>query len=151
MAIRHEVHVRIDRPASVVFAALVDVERWPEWLIATGIRHVTLVDGAPLRVGPRLHIDQSAAGRAATIEATVTKLEPGVRFGVTGRDQQGATTDIEARLAPAGDATSLAWRIEIRLPLMLRAFEGLAATQVRRAIELDLEAFRRRLLSVPTD
>jgi uncharacterized protein YndB with AHSA1/START domain len=151
MAIRHEVQVRIDRPASAVFAALADVERWPEWLIASGIRHVTLVDGPPLRVGTRLHIDQSAAGRAATIEATVTKLEPDARFAVDGRDQQGATTDIEARLTADGAATALAWRVEIRLPLMLRAFEGLASPQVRRAIELDLEAFRRRLLSVPTD
>jgi hypothetical protein len=112
---------------------------------------VTVVDGPEVRVGTRLRIDQSAAGRAATIEATVAALEPGARFAVTGRDQQGATTDIEARLTADDGATSLAWRVEIRLPLMLRAFESLAAPQVRRAIDLDLEAFRRRFPTVPPD
>ena len=79
------------------------------------------------------------------------RAEPDSRFAVTGRDQQGATTDIEARLTADDGATSLAWRVEIRLPLMLRAFESLAAPQVRHAIDLDLEAFRRRFPTVPPD
>jgi hypothetical protein len=151
MAIDFETQVRIGRPIDVVFTMLADVERWPEWLIATGIRRVQIVGGGPLAGGSKLVIDQSAAGRAATIDAEVTGMEAPTRFALKGRDPEGITTQIEARLSSDGPVTVLDWRLRIGLPLRFRMFEGLAAPQVRRAAALDLEALKQRLESVATD
>jgi uncharacterized protein YndB with AHSA1/START domain len=151
MAIDFETQVRIGRPIDAVFAMLADVERWPAWLIATGIRRVQIVGGGPPAAGKKLVIEQSAAGRAATIDAEVTALDPPSRFAVKGRDPEGITTEIEARLSADGPITILAWRLRIGLPLRFRMFEGLAAPQVRRAAALDLEALKQRLESVATD
>ena len=48
MAISLDLDVRIGRPADQVFAHLTDVERWPEWLIASGIVRVERLDPGPL-------------------------------------------------------------------------------------------------------
>jgi uncharacterized protein YndB with AHSA1/START domain len=151
MAITFETRVVIGRDVADVFAALTDVRRWPEWLIASGIRRVDVPGGAPLRPGSVLRIDQLAAGRASLIEARIVVLQPPIAFGLTGKDGDGITTEIEARCTPGGPGTALDWRLKISLPLRLRMFEGLAAPQVKRAAALDLEAFRRRLETVAAD
>ena len=66
MAISLELEVRIGRPSAEVFAHLTDVERWPEWLIASGIVRVERLDAGPLVAGSRLRIEQRVAGRAST-------------------------------------------------------------------------------------
>jgi len=84
-----DAEVRIARPVGEVYAALIDVERWPAWLIATGIVKVERLDDGPLRAGSRLRVAQSLAGRAATLDGLVTVLAPDAAFGVQGRDQIG--------------------------------------------------------------
>jgi len=39
-----DIETTIDRPPAEVFAALIDVERYPEWLIASGIVGVERLD-----------------------------------------------------------------------------------------------------------
>jgi len=151
MAIELATQVRISRPAQLVFTELTALDRWPEWLVASGIRSVELLDGRPLGTGSALRIRQEAAGRTATIDATVTLLEPPMRFALTGRDADGITTEIEARIGQDGPIAVVDWRVVVKLPLRLRMFEGLAAPQLRKAVYLDLEAFRRRLESVAHD
>jgi uncharacterized protein YndB with AHSA1/START domain len=153
MAITFATEVDIARPPDAVYEELSAVERWPTWLIASGVRRVELIDAGTLGVGTRLRLDQAAAGRASTIEATIAAFTPPTRFALTGRDGDGVTTEIEASLAPSpdGTATRLGWRVQIRLPFRLRFFESLAAPQVRKAAALDLEAFRRRLETGATD
>lgn len=148
MAISLELEVPIGRPAAEVFAHLTDVERWPEWLIASGIVRVERLDAGPLADGSRLRIDQRVAGRASTLDASVTVLESATTFGVTGRDADGISIDIDAALVAGGPVTRLQWRLRIGLPLRYRMLESIAAPQVRRAAALDLEAFRQRLESV---
>ena len=153
MAIRHAATIRTRRPAAEVFDTLVAVEAWPTWLIASGITSVERLEPADLVPGSRLRIQQNVAGRRATIDATIDTIERPTRFVVSGRDQDGAATRIEAGVGPDADPTmtALAWQLEITLPFRLRIFEGLAAPQVRRAVDLDLEALRRRLESAPAD
>ncbi|HET7168180.1 MAG TPA: SRPBCC family protein [Candidatus Limnocylindrales bacterium] len=164
MAIAETRSIDIARPVDVVFAALVDVEAWPEWLIASGVIGVERVAGADGLVarftqGVPLRIEQRLAGvRSAVIDARVTALEPSTRFAVSGRDSDGIVVDIDATLEDAtaeaaGSASGcrLEWSLRIALPLRLRLFESMAAPQVRRALALDLEAFRIRLESAPTD
>ena len=150
MAIDETVTVRIARSPEEVFEHLTAVERWPEWLIASGIVGVERADaGAALAVGSRMSIRQVLAGvRSSSVDASVTALDPATRFAVSGKDADGVSVELDARLAPEGQGTTLIWRISIGLPFRLRIFEGMARPQVRRAAALDLEAFKRRLESV---
>jgi carbon monoxide dehydrogenase subunit G len=150
MTVAIDAEVRIARPVGEVYAALVDVERWPAWLIATGIVKVERLDGGPLRAGSRLRVAQSLAGRAATLDGVVTVLAPDAAFGVQGRDRDGIEIRIDAvvaadDLAADGPATRLRWSASIKLPLRYRLFESMVTPQARKAAALDLEALRQRL------
>jgi Polyketide cyclase / dehydrase and lipid transport len=152
VTISQTLEVGLSRPPEEVFDELIAVERWPAWLIASGIVRVERVDeaaGSPLSEGSMLRIQQRVAGRSATLDARVTALAPPARFAVAGRASDGITVEIDAELAPAdASGTSLRWSVRIGLPMRYRMFESMAAPQVERAAALDLEAFRRRLESV---
>jgi uncharacterized protein YndB with AHSA1/START domain len=151
MAIAVTIEATVSRPPHEVFAEIADIERWPTWLIASGIIGVERSSDGPLAEGEHLKVEQRAAGRAGIFEAQVTALQPPTRLALHGRDGDGVTIDIDASLAPAGDGdghgTSLRWSIRIGLPLRYRMFESMARPQVERAAALDVEALRRRLES----
>lgn len=149
MTITVDTGTRIGRPPADVFAQLTAVERFPEWLIASGIVRVERLDGGPLAVGSGLRIAQTVAGRSTVLDGAISVLEPGRAFGLRGRDPDGVTIEIDAALtAESALATGLLWTVRIGLPLRFRMFESMVAPQVRRAAALDLEAFKRRLESV---
>ena len=148
MTIAVEIETRIGCPLPDVFAALMDVERYPEWLIASGIVRVERLDPGPLVAGSRLRIAQTVAGRSTTLEGVVTVHAPGAAFGIRGRDQDGVSVEIDAVIAADDLATRLRWSVRIGLPLRYRMFESMVAPQARRAAALDLEAFKRRLEAV---
>ena len=148
MTINAEIETRIGRPPADVFAALTDVERYPEWLIASGIVGVERLDTGPLAAGSRLRIAQTVAGRSTTLDGVVTVFAPGAAFGVRGRDKDGVSVEFDAVLVADDQATRLRWSARIGLPLRYRMFESMVAPQARRAAALDLEAFKRRLESV---
>jgi hypothetical protein len=140
-----EIETRIARPASDVFAALVDLDSYPAWLVASGITRVEPLDATPLRAGSRLRISQTVAGRSTVLDGTVTVVAPGAAFGLRGKDPEGVSIEIDAVLAHDDLATRLRWSLRIGLPLRYRVFESMVAPQARQAAALDLEAFRRRL------
>jgi len=140
-----DVETRVARPVADVFSALVDIERYPEWLIASGIVRVERLDTGPLRAGSKLRIAQTVAGRSSILEGGVTVLEPGAAFGIRGRDKDGITIQIDAVVAADDLATRLRWSARIGLPLRYRMLESMVAPQARKAATLDLEAFKRRL------
>ena len=149
MAIDVTVTTKIGRLPRDVFAALVAVERFPEWLIASGIVGVARADTDSLAVGSKLTIRQVVAGRSAVIDAEVTDLVSPTSLAVRGRDPDGVTVRFEAALTPDGDlATTLRWSVRIDLPLKYRMFESMVAPQAKRAATLDVEALKRRLESV---
>lgn len=152
MAIDVVIETRIGRPVAEVFTHIADIDRWPEWLIASGIVRVARSDTAPLVAGEHLTVEQRAAGRAGTFAATVTTLEAPTRLALTGKDGDGVSIDIAASLSPIDTvATDLRWSIRIGLPFRYRIFESMAAPQVQRAAALDIEALKRRLESVASD
>jgi hypothetical protein len=148
MTISAELETHIARTVPAVFAELVALDRYPDWLIASGIVRVERLDDGPLANGSRLRVEQKVAGRAATLEGVVTVHEPDQRFGFEARDKDGIKVDIEAVLAADGAGTLLRWSVRVGLPLRFRMLEGMVAPQARRAATLDLEAFKRRLESV---
>jgi carbon monoxide dehydrogenase subunit G len=147
MTVAVDAETRIARPLPEVFAALTDVERFPEWLIASGIVRVERLDPGPLRAGSRLRIGQSIAGRATNLDGAVTVLASDAAFGFRGKDRDGIEILIEAVVAPDELATRLRWSARIKLPLRYRLFESMVEPQARKAAALDLEALRRRLES----
>jgi uncharacterized protein YndB with AHSA1/START domain len=149
MAVEVTITTRIGRTPADVFAALTAVERYPEWLIASGIVGVTRADEGPLAVGSRLTIRQVVAGRSSIIDAEVTALASATTLSLNGRDPDGVSVRFEATLAPDGDlATTLRWSVRLGLPLKYRMFESMVAPQAKRAAALDIEALKRRLESV---
>jgi uncharacterized protein YndB with AHSA1/START domain len=143
-----DIETRIGRTPAVVFDALAAVERYPEWLIASGIVKVERLDPGALRVGSRLRISQTVAGRSTVLEGGITALTPGVAFGLRGKDRDGVSIEIDARLAAQETGTHLRWSVRIALPLRYRMFESMVAPQAKRAAALDIEALKRRLESV---
>lgn len=148
MTIAVEIETRIGRPPQAVYEELTAVERFPEWLIASGIVRVERLDDGALAVGSRLRISQSVAGRSTSLDGAVTTLEPGSAFGLRGRDPDGVTIELDAQLSSDdGQTTRLRWSLRMGLPLRYRMFEKMVAPQAKRAATLDLEALRRRLES----
>ncbi len=146
MTVAVEIETAIARPPADVFAELRAIERFPEWLVASGIVGVELLDDGPPAVGSRLRISQTVAGRSTTLDGSITELDPDRAFGLRGRDPDGVTIEIAAALtADEGRGSRLRWSLELGLPLRFRMFESMVAPQVRRAVTLDLEAFRRRV------
>lgn len=147
MTVTVDVETSIARPPAEVFAALIDVERYPSWLIASGIVKVERLDPPPLAAGSHLRISQTVAGRSTVLDGTVTVLAPGAAFGLRGKDKDGVTIEIDAVIAPDELATRLRWSLRIGVPLRYRMFESMVTPQARRAATLDLEALKRRLES----
>jgi uncharacterized protein YndB with AHSA1/START domain len=141
-----QLETQIARAPADVFAELVAVERFPSWLIASGIVRVERIDEGTLVVGSHLRIGQSVGGRSTVLDGTVTILEPDRAFGLQGRDTDGVTIELDAQLsADDGESTRMRWSVRMGLPLRYRMFESMVAPQAKRAASLDLEAFRRRL------
>jgi len=148
VTITAQLETRIGRSPSAVFAELTALERYPQWLIATGVTGVELLDQGPLAPGTRVRIAQAVADRATTLEGQVTALEPDRRLAIQGRDREGIKVGIDASVAADGPSTLLRWTLRVDLPLRYRMFETMVAPQARRAAGLDLEALKRRLESV---
>jgi hypothetical protein len=70
-----EISVDIAAPPEVVWSAMADAERWPEW--TPSVTSIRLLDGGELRVGNRALIRQPKFPPAVW---RVTALEPGRSF-----------------------------------------------------------------------
>lgn len=145
MTIAVELETDIARPPADVFAELVAIERYPDWLIASGIIGIERLDDDPPAPGSRVRISQRVAGRSTVLDGSITRIERDRALGLHGRDPDGVTIEIDATILPGDAGCRLRWSLRIGLPLRFRMFESMVAPQVRRAVTLDLEAFRRRL------
>src|SRR5262245_4635479 len=72
--------VEIPAPPPLVWAVIVDVERWPEW--TASITRVKRLSPGPLQVGSRVRIDQP---KLQTAFLCVTELRPGASFAWVSR------------------------------------------------------------------
>ncbi len=148
MTVAVEIETGVACAPAEVFAALIAIERFPDWLVASGIVGVERLDSGPLAIGSRIRISQRVAGRSTVLDGSITELDPERALGLRGRDPDGVTIDIDAAVSADGSGSRLRWSLQLGLPLRFRMFESMVARQVRRAATLDLEALRRRLESV---
>ena len=71
MTLKAELETRIGRSPAAVFAELIALDRYPQWLIATGVTAGSSSSTlGRSRCGSRLRIDQRVAGRATTLEGS---------------------------------------------------------------------------------
>lgn len=148
MTIATELDVPIGRTPEAVFDELIAVQRYPEWLSASGIVGVTPLDDEPIGPGWRFRVDQRLAGQPRSLAAVVTAFEPGRRFAFRGEDREGVRVEIDTLLLSEPPVTRLRWLLRVGLPLRYRLFESMAAPQVRQAATADLENLKRRLEAV---
>jgi hypothetical protein len=98
---KFSITTEVDAPPEVVFAVLVEIERWPEW--TPTVTRVERLDGAgagaPLALGSRLRIVQPKVPPA---EWTVTALEAGTGFRIVSRSP-GATVEADHWIEPVAE------------------------------------------------
>jgi uncharacterized protein YndB with AHSA1/START domain len=138
----------IGRTPDDVFRHITDIERYPEWQVAAGIRQVERADVEPLGQGSRFHVERVTQGMAGTIDCVVTAFEPGGRFSFEGRDSAGFDVLVDTVLEPDGPATRVDWSMEIANHRINRFLQPIVTGQMRRAAAIDLENFKRRLEAV---
>jgi hypothetical protein len=91
--------ITIERPAAVVWAVLVDIDRWPEW------NPFARASGR-LAVGEMLEVEIRPPGKSPmTFRPTVVKLDPGVELRWLGHLGVAGIFDGEHgfRIEPDGD------------------------------------------------
>jgi uncharacterized protein YndB with AHSA1/START domain len=108
----YEHSVEIDAPTDVVWAALMDVERWPEW--TDSMRRVERLDDGDLQVGSIVRIKQP---RIAVMEWRVTDLQPGQSFSWTA-SRGGVTTIATHEVVPSTTGAVVKFGIDQSGPLV---------------------------------
>jgi uncharacterized protein YndB with AHSA1/START domain len=122
----------IDAPPEVVWARMVELERWPTW--TASITSLTRKDPGDLMVGSRARIKQPGF---PPMTWTVTAVESGRSF-TWEAGAPGATTVASHVLTANGTGTDLALTIEQRGPLG-RLVGVLTAGRTRRFMQLEAD------------
>ena len=144
--IKVDYHVPIRRSPTEVFDYVTDVERIPEWQHVAGMKKVTKHDAGPLQVGSRFTMEREARGNVATIDATVTALEPGRRFDFHTVDNDGFVGDFSTTLAGTADGTDLHWAVQMEPSgLMYRLLQPMIGREIRKSATADFAELRSKL------
>jgi uncharacterized membrane protein len=134
---RYEVRVDIAAGEDVVWAVLVDVERWPEW--TSSIRRVQRLDEGSFDVGSRVRIVQPMLPPAVW---RVTTFAPGRGFAWTSR-ATGLTTVADHRIAAASDGVVVTLSIAQDGPLA-GLFGALSGRLTRRYVDTEARGLKAR-------
>lgn len=140
MKVEHAIHVAA--PPDAVWAATVDVERWPEWMPT--MDRVKRVDAGPFDVGSSARIKQPGLPET---EWTVTDLVHGQRFSWTTR-VLGIRMRATHELSPHEGGTRNVLRVEMAGPVAV-LLAPFARRSVRRTLERENAAFKERCEAAP--
>ncbi|MGC9963107.1 MAG: SRPBCC family protein [Acidimicrobiales bacterium] len=133
-----EVVIGVNAAEERVWAALTDVEHWPEW--TSSMTSVTRIDSGVLDVGSETRIKQPKLG---TMTWTVTELTPGHSF-VWEAKRPGLTLVAGHYLSSGGDGTvRLTLTVEQKGPVG-RLFEPLTEKSAKRYVQLEAEGHKLR-------
>ena len=130
--------IDVAAPPDRVWAAMSDVERWPEW--TASVMRVERLDSRPFGVGSQVRILQP---RFPAVVWTVTALEPGRSFEWRAATPRLLSVGVH-RVDAAGDHTSrvtlsLTWSGPLA-PVIRLLFGNLS----RRYVEMEAQGLKRR-------
>ena len=130
----------------VVFAYLSNLDNLPEW--QTGIVSAQRTSEGAMRVGATALVARELMGQRMEAPLTVTEFEPPRRLAI-GSKVSGVKAHATLDLAPAGngDATELAFAMEIRGSLLTAFMEPMIASAAGGDIEATLERLKDRFRS----
>ena len=130
--------VDVAAPPKRVWAAMADVERWPEW--TASVTRVERLDRGPFGVGSRARVRQPGFPAAVW---TVTVLEPGRAFAWRSA-VPGLTSVGVHRVDPAGDRASRVTLAVTWSGPLAPVIRLLAGKRSRRYVELEAQGLKRR-------
>lgn len=131
----HEATRSVAAPAEVVWAILLDVERWPAW---TRSMSTVVLDG-PFAVGVTARIKQP---RFPAADWTVTEVEPGCSFTWESRTRGLVSTATHRVVAgPAGTST-VTLTIDHQGPLAA-VVGGMLGPVIRRYVAMEADGLER--------
>lgn len=134
---RIETTVSVAAPRKTVWAAMTDVESWPE--ISESVTSLRKLDPGPLRVGTRVRLKQPKLPPAVW---TVTELVDNERFSWA-TPGLGFRTTAFHEITPAGDGSLLHFGVDQSGPLSRlagRLYRGLT----ERYVDLEANGIKRR-------
>jgi uncharacterized protein YndB with AHSA1/START domain len=134
--VHFDVETEIDASPERVWAVLVDVERWPEWMAS--YTSVERLGEGPLAVGSEARVRQPGLS-AATY--TVTELVPGVEFTWSSTAPGVRTTGRHVILPRPDDRAALALSIE-QSGILAGPVGLLLGPKIRRFLTIESEGLR---------
>ena len=125
--------------AEAVWAAVVDVERWPTW--TRSMRRVARLDEGPLAVGSRVRVKQP---RFMPVIWRVSELDPGRSFTWTS-STPGQDASVTRSVRPMGAGTS-ELTITVDITGVLAPVFGVTVNRItRRYLRMEAEGLARYL------
>lgn len=128
-------------PPEKVFAYLADLDNLAEW--QTGITAVRRTSEGEIGVGATALVTRELMGQRIEAPLTVTEYEPPRRMAI-GSEVSGVKAHATLDLAPAenGEATDLAFAMEIRGSMLTSFMEPMIASAAGGDIEATLERLK---------
>jgi hypothetical protein len=129
MAIEVAIESTIDAPSDEVFETIADLEAWPTWLIASGIRSVARASDDPCRSAnawSSSRMLRTCGPVRGGGHRSRARSSPGPPRPRRGRRDHRHRRDHGPRGWRSRSATELRWTVRIGLPLRYRVFESMA-------------------------
>lgn len=133
----------VDQPVAVVFAAMANIERRPEW-VTPAVERTSLTKG-PIRAGARFRARDKYPGRRADFVHEITRYEPNELLEEAWSGPMAGT--MVTRFRDADGATELAMHMEVHPAGFLAFVAPLMKRWLVRSLKKDLIRFE-ELLSV---
>lgn len=132
-----ETTVEVEAPAEAVWAALVDVGRWPEW--TESMQDVRWLNGDGLRIGAQARIKQP---RSPALTWTVTELDAGRGFGWEATSPGVITVGTHV-VSPANDHASTLTLGLTQSGALAGLIGALTGARTRRFVQLEADGLKR--------
>ena len=134
---RYETTVEIAAATPKVWAALMEVERWPEWTAST--TSIERLDEVPLALGSEVRIKQP---KLRALVWAVTEFDEGRSFSWTSRSG-GLRTLAEHRLEPRGESTAVTLSID-QSGFLARIVAVVTSGMTRRYVDTEAQGLKAR-------
>jgi uncharacterized protein YndB with AHSA1/START domain len=139
--IQHEVSIHLDKPVEQVFAFLMDTSKLSTWQ-SNLIKTEQITEG-PLRTGSRFREVRRIGRKESEIQGEITVLEPNKRLETKTVTKPQAM--VSYALDPEHGGTRLKYKFILVTSGLMRLFEPMIASSIKKGTASDFEALKRIL------